>query len=93
MKIVLYSLLLSLVLASAMPLAILASAPTYTGPRVERVSGQSLQGSVDAVIYHDKESGIEVLCFYNSRDDNNSSLHLNSAYAASMSCIATGRKW
>lgn len=60
--------------------------------RVERLSAQRLQGNVEVVAYHDTESKIEILCFYNTQDDNRE-FHMNTAYAASMSCVPTGRKW
>ena len=89
MKIVLYSLLLSLVLASAMPIAILASAAsTYTGPRMEQIGSQRVlnnggEGADMFVRYlHDHDTKQEIVCI-------SAFVHADGV----MSCYPTGRTW
>ena len=60
--------------------------------RIERLSGQQLGNGVQVVAYHDTESGIEILCFYD-RTISGEDIHLNTAVPETVSCLATGRSW
>jgi hypothetical protein len=62
--------------------------------RIERLSGQQLGNGIQVVAYHDTESGIEILCFYDRTDGNaNGGLRLNTVMPESISCVPTGRRW
>jgi hypothetical protein len=60
--------------------------------RIERLSGQQLGNGLQVVAYHDTESGIEILCFYDNSDATNG-MHLNTAIPQGISCVTTGRRW
>ena len=56
--------------------------------RTERIYGESIGRGIEVVYYHDKESGVEVMCFYDTLVNG-----FGATVIQSLSCVPTGRNW